>query len=592
MLRQFVSLCLIAFWPACASAFELKISSNALNEDLRGMSLIAALEGSVPPAISQDVIAAAQADYARLVGLLFDRGFFAPTVSIRINNREASEISPVLPPSQVIKVEINVETGQPFVLGIARIGPLAPNTKPLIGFAKQQLATTGVLRESVDMAITDWRSQGYAKAVLAAQTITANHALARLDVDIKLAPGPQLRFGDLGVTGNDRMRIKRIEDIAGLPTGQVFSPLALDRVTSRLRRTGVFSVVSLTESDAIGSDGSINIEAQIVESKPRRFGFGADISTQEGLGLSAYWLHRNLFGGAERLRLAGEVSGLGGNSGGEDYNLSLAFGRPATFNEDTDFYAIAELASITEPNHSSDSLSLEVGIKRYATEKREYRLGFGFEAAETSDIFGDQSYKILTLPVSVIFDYRDDKLDATKGYFVEVSLTPFLNLSGTSNGLRTAIDTRAFYSLGANKRTTIAVRGQLGSVIGPALEDAPADFLFYSGGGGTVRGQDFQSLGVDFGNGNIIGGRSFLGLSTELRVKTGDKLSVVGFYDLGYVGSEAFPDGTSGEWHSGAGVGVRYDTGIGPIRLDLAVPIQDADDNNGVELYIGIGQSF
>ena len=107
-----------------------------------------------------------------------------------------------------------------------------------------------------------------------------------------------------------------------------------------------------------------------------------------------------------------------------------------------------------------------------------------------------------------------------------------------------------------------------------------------------MRGQDFQSLGVDFGNGNIIGGRSFLGLSTELRVKTGDKLSVVGFYDLGYVGREAFPDGSSGEWHSGAGVGVRYDTGIGPIRLDLAVPIQDADDNNGVELYIGIGQSF
>ena len=592
MFRQFVFLCLIAFPPTCVSAFELKINSNALEEDLRGASLITALEGSVPHAISQDVIAAALADYARLVGLLFDRGFFAPTVSIRINNREASDLSAVQPPSQVTKVEINVKTGPAFTFGIARIGPLAPNTKPKTDFAKDQLATTGVLRDSVDMAITDWRSQGHAKANLTAQTITANHALARLDVDIKLAPGPQLRFDNLRVAGNDRMRIKRIEDIAGLPTGQVFSPKVLDRVARRLRRIGVFSVVALNESDTIGLDDVINIEAQFVETKPRRFGFGADISTQEGLGLSAYWLHRNLFGGAERLRLAGEVNGLGGDSGGEDYSLSLDFGRPATFNEDTDFYATADLASVTEPNYSSDRFSLETGIRRYATERREYRLGFGFEAAETSDIFGEQSYNILTLPVSVIFDYRDDKLNATKGYFVEVSLTPFLNLSGTSNGLRTAIDTRAFYSLGPNKRTTLAVRGQLGSVIGSALADAPADFLFYSGGGGTVRGQDFQSLGVDFSNGNIIGGRSFLGLSTELRVKTGDKLSVVGFYDLGYVGSEAFPDGSSGEWHSGAGVGVRYDTGIGPVRLDLAVPIQDADDNNGVELYIGIGQSF
>ena len=107
-----------------------------------------------------------------------------------------------------------------------------------------------------------------------------------------------------------------------------------------------------------------------------------------------------------------------------------------------------------------------------------------------------------------------------------------------------------------------------------------------------MRGHDFQSLGVDFGNGDVIGGRSFLGLSGEVRVKTGEKLSVVGFYDLGYIGSEVFPDGNSGEWHSGAGVGVRYDTGIGPVRLDIAVPVDGPDDSKGVELYIGIGQSF
>jgi translocation and assembly module TamA len=593
MFKRLALICMIAACPTLTTAFELKIASNSLEEELQAVSLIATLENSTSPASAQDVVAAAQADYARFVGLLFDRGYFAPTISIRLNNREASEISSVQPPAKISTVYININTGPSFTLGDVSIGPLAPNTEPLGQFAKHQPATTSGLRESVDDAIEDWRAQGHAKASLKAQNIIANHATTSLDADIQLAPGPQLRFGKLRIDGNDRMRMKRIEEIAGLPTGQVFSPKTIDNVATRLRRTGVFSVVSLNESDTIGANNTIAIDAQFVETKPRRFGFGADISTQQGLGFNAYWLHRNLFGGAERLRIAGEISGLGGDSGGEDFELSLSFGRPATFNEDTDLYATAELASVNEPNYSSDRLSLETGIKRYATERREYTLGFGFEAAETSDIFGDQSYRILTLPLSVTFDYRDDKLDATKGYFAQVQFTPFLNISGTASGARTAIDTRAFYSLGPSKRVTLALRGQLGSVIGPDLADAPADFLFYSGGGGTVRGHDFQSLGVDFGGGNVIGGRSFLGLSGEVRVKTGDKLSVVGFYDLGYVGSEAFPDGKTGEWHSGAGVGIRYDTGIGPVRLDVAVPVSGPDNSSsGAEFYIGIGQSF
>ena len=126
MLRYLIPLCVFAFWSTFATAFELRIASNALEAEVREISLIAALEGASPPAQPQDVIAAAQADYARLVGLLFDRGYFAPVVSIRINTREASEISPVQPPPQVRNVDINVQTGKQFSFGTARIAPLAP----------------------------------------------------------------------------------------------------------------------------------------------------------------------------------------------------------------------------------------------------------------------------------------------------------------------------------------------------------------------------------------------------------------------------------------------------------------------------------
>jgi translocation and assembly module TamA len=292
------------------------------------------------------------------------------------------------------------------------------------------------------------------------------------------------------------------------------------------------------------------------------------------------------------LRFDASIDGIGGTTGGADGALSALFSRPATFNEDTDFYASFEIESRNEEDFEADILSLEAGIRRYASDRREYTFGLGIQSARTVDDFGEQDYTILTAPASALFDYRDDKLNATDGYYAEVKLTPFFSLEGTDDGLLSTADLRAYKSVGPERGVTFAFRGQFGSLVGPGLLNAPADFLFYSGGGGTVRGHEYQSLSIDLGGGNETGGRSFLGFSGEARVKTTDALSLVAFYDAGYIGREEFPDGSSGEWHSGAGIGVRYDTGIGPIRLDLAVPLDGPGDPSGFEIYIGIGQAF
>ena len=267
------------------------------------------------------------------------------------------------------------------------------------------------------------------------------------------------------------------------------------------------------------------------------------------------------------------------------------FERPATFNEDTDFYALASIEQLDEVNFFSRQADIEAGIERIASENRTYTLGLGLRTAETRDAFGENSYTLFTLPLSATFDYRDDKLNATSGYYLSASLTPFLAIDGADNGLRTYVDARAYRTFGEARPITFALRGQLGSVYGPDLSVAPADYLFYSGGGGTVRGQPYQALGVDLGNGNTVGGRSFLAIAAEARVKVTDAIGIVGFVDGGYIGEEEFYDG-SGEWHSGAGLGLRYETGIGPIRLDIAVPTSGPDTDENFQVYIGIGQSF
>ena len=138
---------------------------------------------------------------------------------------------------------------------------------------------------------------------------------------------------------------------------------------------------------------------------------------------------------------------------------------------------------------------------------------------------------------------------------------------------------------------TLAARAQAGSVAGAAISDIPPGMLFFSGGAGTVRGQSYQSLAVDLGGGQRVGGRSFLGFSGEVRADVGGKFQAVAFADTGFIGEDAWGI-ENGDWHSGAGLGARYATGVGPIRVDVAHPPLGSDAGQDFEIYIGIGQAF
>jgi translocation and assembly module TamA len=135
---------------------------------------------------------------------------------------------------------------------------------------------------------------------------------------------------------------------------------------------------------------------------------------------------------------------------------------------------------------------------------------------------------------------------------------------------------------------------QAGAVFGSGLLETPRDDLFLSGGGGTVRGHPYRSLGVEVSRGSgpqfLIGGNYFLAGSFELRAKVSDRIGVVGFVDWGSIGIDGFSVDSANS-HAGAGLGLRYDTGLGPIRLDVAAPISGTT-GDGVQFYVGLGQSF
>lgn len=593
-----LALVLAAGVPIPADALDQVVltapgAEPALVDRLRAASLTLAAERE-KTTDDQTIFAAARADYARLIGALYAQGYYSGTILIRIDGQEAAEIAPLDTPRAIRTVAITVTPGPLFHFGAARMKPYARGTRlpPAYGDTKPAYSTAIV--EAADAGVAGWRAIGHAKAKVAGQSIVADHAVAQLDTEVLLAPGPRLRFGRMEVSGYERMRLERILKIAGFPTGEVFDPAKLDKVATRLRRTGVFRTVALTEADRIGPGDTLDVMLVLDEEKLRRFGFGAEVATTEGLNLSGYWLHRNLLGGAERLRIDAAIERIGSDSGSIDYDLGARIDRPATPVTDATAFIEARASREELLDQTVDRVKLDFGLARQFGDRFTAEAGLGYLAERVTDSGGAADYRVLMLPVRLTWDSRDTALDARKGLYLTADVTPFLGSGAAGSGGQVKADARIYRGFGTEDRFVLAGRLQLGTVVGPKLIETPASFRFWSGGGGTVRGQPYQSLGVSLARSATVnvqtGGQSFAGASAEFRATITDTIGAAAFYDVGYISAGDLWGGP-GDWHAGAGLGLRYDTGIGPIRVDLAMPVSGST-GDGVQVYVGIGQAF
>ncbi|MFN3576332.1 MAG: autotransporter assembly complex protein TamA [Tabrizicola sp.] len=567
--------------------------SEALTRAVTEAAMVRSLQqqGQTDP---QDLLAAARSDYAHILAALYAEGHYSVDIRILIDGREAAAIPALEAPRAISTIRILVDPGPPFRFGQARIAPLAPGTELPDGFRAGATAESGQVQSAVDVAIAAWRNAGHARAFVGEERVLADHAARRIDADIGLTPGPRLRFGPLAIAGEQRMREARIRKIAGLPEGETFSETELRRAETRLRRTGIFSSVALTEDDRITAPDLLGITATVVEQKPRRYSLGVEVASLDGLSLSAAWLHRNLLGGGERLELKGAITNIGTSLSGIDYGLELTLDRPATLSADTSAGLLLSYRHEDEIDYTLDAFSFGLRFFHVFSEQLTARAGLTYDTARGRDPGGRFDFRNLALPVGLTWDRRDVATDPTRGFYIDATAKPFLGFGTTGSGLRATLDGRIYRSLGSGGRFVLAARAQAGAVFGAPLLETPRSDLFFSGGGGTVRGQPYRSLGVavtrGFGPEFLIGGNRFLAASVELRTSVTERIGVVGFVDWGSIGVDGF-GGDLATSHAGAGLGLRYDTGLGPIRLDVAAPISGTT-GDGVQIYVGLGQSF
>lgn len=575
-------------------------ATGTLESVVRNASALVADE-ALPASGAAGLLAKARGDYRRIVAALYNEGYYGGVVSIRVGGVEAANLAPDVDLPDPVDVAIVVDPGPEFRFNSVNIVNQAPTTSDpfdyveppsLRGFGSGEIAKSSVILAAETLSLDAWRELGYAKAVIVSRDVVADHATSTVDVTITVDPGIKAAYGAVTVTGTERMDPAFVQRQTGLTPGEEYDPDELELAQKRLDRLEVFRAARLEAAESIGADGLLPYNLIVQELPGARFGVGATYSTVDGLALEAFHLWRNLFGQAERLRLDARVASIAWplDTAQFDYFFGGTFTKPGVFTPDTDLIAAISAERTIYPTYTETSASGRLGLTHIFSDQITFEGGAAFERNRFDDTFGTRDFTTLGLYAGAVLDFRDDKVDATSGWYMQANLEPFYEFNYGNAAGRITVEGRTYFGFGEDDPFVLAGRIKAGAVVGPSLAEIPPDKLFFAGGGGSVRGYAYKSIGVDDGFGNIVGGRYLLEASLEARAKVTESIGVVGFVDGGYVAADTFPG--LEDLRIGAGVGLRYYTGLGPLRLDFAVPLNKKAGDPDYAIYVGIGQAF
>ncbi|MXN67245.1 BamA/TamA family outer membrane protein [Stappia sp. GBMRC 2046] len=575
-------------------------ADEELQDTLKEASILVSQQDS-PPSGEAGLIARAVSDFERLVGRLFIDGRYGGTIDIRLAGEglEAALDSGDLPDTRPVPVTIMVKAGPVFRFGDVAIrkaggGPLdfaGMNDPGRFGLVPGETAGSRKILRAENAIVEELKAEGYPLAEVVDREVIADHDTDTLDVTLTVDPGREATFGTVMVEGTDRTDPAFVAEYAVIPTGSRYDPEALKKAEKRLNDLGIFSSVRIVEGESLGPNGSLPITIQVSERKRHVIGVGANWSSSEGFGVEGYWRRRNLFGRGELLSIEGSVGRIGNESVIDmEYALRAAFEKPGAFGPMTDFTASIGAKQEHPDAYLSRSISADAFIRHQFNEQVTGRAGAEVYYADEEDVFGKHNYFLVGIPADIRYDSRDDILNPTKGINASLFGEPAYDVRNSDGMFFLRGDFSAYKALDEAKRFVLAGRVAAGSIIGPELPDIPASRRYFLGGGGTIRGYAYRNVGPRL-NGEVTGGRSFFLTSGEIRFKVTETIGAVGFVDAGNAFAAVYPD-FSENLRVGIGAGLRYFTPVGPLRLDVAVPLDPGKDDPSFAVYVGLSQAF
>jgi translocation and assembly module TamA len=574
----------------------------ALDQAAHDASTLISLQTSAPVG-PFGLIGRTRDDVERLIDAMDSFGYYDGRVQAVVAGEPLASLGlpsrlEAMPVGSTAQVTLTMTPGPPFHLRqITLHGTVPEAQRTALGLTTGQPARAADVLAARDRLLKALRDAGYALARVGDPVATLVPAEHGLDVAFTVETGPRVDLGPITVSGLRNMNEAFVRQRLLLHQGEQYSPQRIDAAQQDLSSLGVFSGVRIVPADQTDASGQLPVTMQLTEQKLHSVTLSAAYSTDLGGTVSATWMDRNLFGNAERLTLGAALNNLGGTDvtqPGYNINAALVFPDWLARDQSLGFNALA----VREYLEAYDRTAAIIGatVTRKLDANWSASVGVTGEQARIEQQGLSNDYTLLQLPLSLQYDSAHDLFDPTHGIKASALVTPTYSLLVPTNAFviaqvsgSTYLDIGAF--AGARPgRSILALHGLVGTVNGASTFGVPPDQRLYAGGSGTVRGFRYQSIGPQFPNGDPIGGTSVDAGSIEFRQRFGESYGAVAFVDAGQVGSNGVP--FEGIPRVGVGVGARYYTSFGPLRLDVAIPVNREPHGDAFEAYIGIGQAF
>jgi len=530
-----------------------------------------------------------RADAELLAELLRSRGYYDAVVEPRIESTTDS-----------IQVVLDTEPGRQYTFSSVDLPGLESAGEEAAGLRQAFAVQPGepVIAQKVIDAGTALQlalgEEGYATAEVDEQQVEVDHQTFTASLVLPVQPGPVARYGEISVSGQPPFSPSHIETIARFEPGDPFKRSEINDLRRALIATGLVSsaeVRLVPSADRQVMNVDVRLEPAPMRTVAGELGYG----TGEGVRAEASWQHRNLINpeGAVTVR---------GVAGTNEQLASVEFRRSNFRRRDQTLGLIALASNIERDAYRAKTLQLSGLIERQSNiiwrKKWTWSYGADLIATDERGIFDDPTDKetrkflIAALPLSLRYDGSNDLLDPTTGFRLGGRLSPEISAHGGHfTYARVQIDASAYRPV--SDSVVAAGRIRLGTIIGAKASEIAPSRRFYSGGGGSVRGYGYQRLGPQDAFDDPIGGRGLAEFALEARVRLkafGGNFAVVPFLDGGTLTTDVTPN--MKDWQFGAGIGVRYHSSFGPIRLDVGTPLNPRPGDSRIAVVVSLGQAF
>ena len=519
-------------------------------------------------------------------------GYFAPTID--------ETVDPGPPPRAIL----DIDPGPHFeVAGIALTYRGEPPSEDAKSAARRALTLevgdvalpTQVLGQE-QLIRAALRRAGYPDAAVTGRDTVGNREDGTISVTYRIRSGPPVILGAVRFEDTAGVRASYLNRFVPFARGVPYAPGELDSLRRRLSQDRLFRSARVTLDDTavrVAPSGA-EVRDVIVRLQPRkknRVAAGVRFATDEGFGLTGEYSRRNVFKRADTITSTLSLAEL-------QRRLAITWDRPHEFGFGRDLELATSLEDETTDAFDSRRAALSAFVEQTISPRLSYTLGVTGELVRETvpvdvrsaeDVERDR--QILTFNAGVRLDRANDALNPTRGWRTDLAIEPAVTSGDASTQLlKTTAQLRAYRPIDVDERLVAAVRLRAGSVVGGSFNDVPSSKRFFGGGGGSVRGFEFQSIGPKAVDGQPVGGQSLLETSAELRWQVREPFGVVAFIDGGRVTDD--PELSFDQFRFGAGVGLRYNTVAGPIRFDIGTPLDRRDGEDPVQVYLSVGQAF